>query len=59
MKFKKKDKVNLPFNEEGIVMKYDNTLLWRFPYKVKITKATLSELGEVGDFKECQMELVN
>ena len=58
MKFKKGDKVKLPFNEEGIVMKYVE-LLWGFPYKVKITKATLSELGEVGDFKECQMELVH
>lgn len=57
MKFKNKDKVNLPFNEEGIVMKYDKTLLWGFPYKVKITKATLSNLGEIADFKESQMSL--
>lgn len=55
MKFKKGDKVSLPFNEEGIVVKVKENLLWGHPYDVKITKNTLSELGEIVEFKETQI----
>lgn len=55
-KFKVGDKVKLPFKEEGIVVRV-NYYLWRNIYDVKITKATLSNLNEIADFRETQMEL--
>ncbi len=58
MKFKKGDKVKLPFNEIGTVIKAREKQLWGHKYDVRITKATLSEVKEVADFKEEQMELV-
>lgn len=59
MKYKKGDKVQLPFNEEGIIVKVKNNLLWGCPYDIKITKATLSIKGEVADFREDQLKLKN
>ena len=58
MKFKKGDKVKLPFNEEGIVVNVNEKLLWGCKYDVKITKNTLSELGDIAYFREDQLEFL-
>lgn len=57
MEFKKGDKVKLPFNERGTVVKVHTNWLWGYKYDVKIRIATLSTKGEIADFKEEQMEL--
>jgi hypothetical protein len=57
MKFKKGDKVKLPFNEVGTVVKVMENQMWGNKYDVKITKATMSTVGEVADFKAEQMKI--
>lgn len=56
MEFKKGDKVKLPFNETGTVVRVRENQLWGHKYDVKIRKATLSVTNEVADFKAEQME---
>ena len=57
MKFKKGDKVKLPFNETGTIVKVNENIMWGHKYDVKIRKATLSVTNEIADFKDEQMEL--
>lgn len=57
MKFKKGDKVKLPFDEIGTIVKVRENQLWGSKYDVRIREATLSTINEVADFKEEQMEL--
>jgi hypothetical protein len=58
-KFKPRDKVNLPFNEEGEVVEYLD-LLWGSRYNVRITKSNgFNDVGEVVDFFEKDLELIN
>lgn len=57
MKFKKSDKVKLPFNETGTVRNVRNNQLWGYKYDVRIRKATLNKTNNIIDFKEEQMEL--
>jgi len=56
MKFKKGDKVKLPFNETGTIVKVYDNILWGGKYNVKIRKVTLSKTNEIADFKEEQMD---
>lgn len=47
--------VLLPFDEEGIVVDY-RTLLWGFPFIVKITKSVIfNDIGDKVDFKREQI----
>lgn len=57
MKFKKGDKVKLPFGETGTVVMVNDKLPWGHKYYVRIRKAVLSKTNSVADFKEEQMEL--
>ena len=54
MEIKKRDRVKLPFNEEGIVTKVNN-FIWGHNYYVRITTATISEVNEIHDFKKEQL----
>jgi hypothetical protein len=53
---KKGDLVSLPFGERGVIVNVDNRL-WGYRYLVKITHATLSEVGEEADFKAEQLAI--
>ena len=55
-KFKKGDRVKLPFNETGTVVRFRD-FIWGNNYDVRIRKATLSKTNEIADFKEEDMEL--
>lgn len=56
MEFKIGDKVKLPFNETGtLVKKLD--LMWGFDHIVRIRKATLNKTNQRIEFKEVQLEL--
>ncbi len=57
MKFKKGDKVILPFNETGTIVKVNENLLWGHKYDVKIRKATFNITNQIVDFKEEQLKL--
>lgn len=58
-KFKVGDKVKIPFNSTGTVVKVEDHLLWGFRYIVKIRKANpvfyIRNTKE--EFKEEQLEL--
>lgn len=56
MKFKRGDRVKLPFNETGTVVRFRD-FIWGNRYDVRIRKATLSKTNEIADFKEEDMEL--
>jgi hypothetical protein len=56
MKFKKGDRVKLPFNETGTIVKVNDNLPWGMKYDVKIRTVTLSEIGQISDFKEEQLD---
>ena len=55
--FKIGDKVLLPFDEEGIIVNIRD-IIWGHKYLVSITKNTISDIGEVVDFKEEQITLL-
>jgi hypothetical protein len=57
MKFKKGDKVSLPFGEVGIIVKVRDNI-WGHNYDAKIVEATLNTVGDVIDYKKEQMELI-
>jgi len=56
MKFKKGDRVKLPFDETGTVVRFRG-YVWGSKYDVRIRKATLSKTNEVADFREEDLEL--
>lgn len=51
-----KDKVKLPFNETGTIVKILD-IPWGHPYIVRIRKATLNITNQHHDFKREQLEL--
>jgi hypothetical protein len=56
MEFKIGDKVKLPLNETGtLVKKLD--LMWGFDHIVRIRKATFNKVNQRVEFKETQLEL--
>lgn len=55
-KFKVGDRVRLPLEETGTVVKIKN-IPWGFKYVVKIRKATFNVTNEHHDYKKEQMEL--
>lgn len=55
-KFKIGDKVKLPFNETGTVVKILQ-LPWGFDHIVKIRKATFNKTNEHREFKKEQLTL--
>jgi len=57
MPFKIHDKVLLPFNETGTIVKIRERQIWGHKYDVKIRKATLNKTNEIVDFKEEQLKL--
>lgn len=49
------DLVNLPFNEKGIIINIDESLMWGFKYSVKITEGSVfNEIGDIVQFKSEQ-----
>lgn len=56
MEFKIGDRVKLPFNETGTVVKHLN-LLWGFQYVVRIRKATFNITNQRLEFKPEQLKL--
>ena len=57
-KYKKGDKVKLPFDEEGEIESYQD-LPWASRYDVKITKSNgFNAVGEIADFFEKDLTLV-
>jgi hypothetical protein len=56
MEFKIGDRVKLPFNETGtLVKKLD--LMWGFDHIVRIRKATLNKTNQRLEYKREQLEL--
>ena len=56
-KYKKGDKVKLPFNETGTVLRYQE-LIWASRYWVIIRKSNgFNETNQVVDFFETDLEL--
>ena len=55
--FQEGDKVKLPFDEEGIILKVVD-ITWGFKYLVNITKPTINNLGEELAFKFEQLTLI-
>jgi len=57
-KYKKGDKMKLPFHEQGVIVKYRD-LPWGSRYDVKVTKSNgFNGVGEVVDYFENQLELI-
>ena len=52
------DKVKLPLDEEGIIINIITDRLAWFPFRVKITKATLSMLDQISSYKGEQLTLI-
>ena len=48
------DNVKLPLNEEGVVDSIDDHIPWGFKYRVKITKGTFNDEGDIIPFKSEQ-----
>ena len=58
--FKIKDKVKLPFDETGTIVKIVTEEVDWFPYKIRIRKANplfFNKTNQVEEFKESQLEL--
>lgn len=55
-KFKIGDRVKLPLNETGTIVKILD-ILWGFNYIVRIRKATFNKTNQRVDFKISQLEL--
>jgi len=51
------DKVKLPYNETGTIVRVNSKTLDWFPFKVRIRKATLNKTNQILEFKESQIEL--
>lgn len=56
MEFKKGDRVKLPFDETGTVVKILQ-LPWGFDHIVRIRKATFNKTNEYREFKKGQLTL--
>jgi len=56
MAFEIGDKVKLPLNETGTLVKKLN-LMWGFDHIVRIRKATFNKTNQRIEFKEDQLEL--
>jgi len=56
MEFKIGDRVKLPFNETGTLVK-KLTLLWGFDHIVRIRKATFNKTNQRVEFKREQLVL--
>lgn len=54
--FKIGDKVSLPFNETGTIVKILD-LIWGFNYIVKIRKATFNKTNERIEFRKQDLKL--
>jgi len=54
----KGDKVSCPFDQEGKVIDVQTNRIWNNRVIVKITKGTLHDIGEIVDFKEEQVKLI-
>lgn len=57
MKFKIKDRLVLPFNETGTIVKIVTNRLDWFPYKVRIRKGIFNRTNQIIDFNESQLKL--
>lgn len=58
MKFKKGDKVKLPFNETGTIVEINDKIPWGFKFRVGIRKGSIfNKTNQIIDFKEEQLEL--
>lgn len=55
--FKVGDRVELPFNQEGVILKIID-MLWGHPYIVEITEGTLNAEGDTEHYKKEQMKLI-
>jgi hypothetical protein len=54
MKYKKSDKVKLPFNETGTIIK-GTEYAWMKVYKIKIRRATFNKTNQIVEFYEHQI----
>lgn len=45
------DKVKLPFNETGTIVRINNETLDWFKYKIKIRKATFNKTNQILEYK--------
>lgn len=51
------DRVKLPLNETGTIVRIETSRLDWFPYKVRIRKSTFNKTNQVLEYKLEQLEL--